>query len=69
MNRVLDILAPFALITLLLAGWEIACRVTGVPAKKKARVNPTSSSPADSSPTLVWQALSTTNSLPFRSRP
>ena len=32
MNRVLDVLAPFALIGLLLAGWEIACRVTGVPA-------------------------------------
>ena len=32
MNRLLNALAPFALIALLLAGWEIACRVTGVPA-------------------------------------
>lgn len=32
MNRLLDALAPFALITLLLAAWEAACRITGVPA-------------------------------------
>ena len=32
MNRVVDALAPAALILLLLAGWEVACRLTGVPA-------------------------------------
>ena len=32
MNRALDLIAPFALIGLLLAGWEVGCRVTGVPA-------------------------------------
>ena len=32
MNRVVDALAPAALILLLLAGWEAACRLTGVPA-------------------------------------
>ena len=32
MNRAIDALAPAALILLLLAGWEAACRLTGVPA-------------------------------------
>ena len=32
MNRLLDAVAPFALIALLLGAWEIACHVTGVPA-------------------------------------
>jgi NitT/TauT family transport system permease protein len=32
MKRVVDALAPAALILLLLAGWEAACRLTGVPA-------------------------------------
>ncbi|MES2340893.1 MAG: ABC transporter permease [Pseudomonadota bacterium] len=32
MSKLLDLLAPFALIALLLGAWEIACRVTGVPA-------------------------------------
>lgn len=32
MNRLLDAVAPFALIAILLAAWEAACRITGVPA-------------------------------------
>ena len=32
MSRAIDALAPAALILLLLAGWETACRLTGVPA-------------------------------------
>ena len=32
MNRLLDAIAPFALIILLLGAWEAACRITGVPA-------------------------------------
>lgn len=32
MRRLLEALAPFTLITLLLVAWEIGCRVTGVPA-------------------------------------
>lgn len=31
MNRIATLLAPFALIALLLAGWEIACRALAVP--------------------------------------
>lgn len=31
MKRLVDILAPLALVVLLLAGWEIACRVLAVP--------------------------------------
>lgn len=59
MNRLLDAVAPFALIAILLAAWEAACRVTGVPAYFLPPPSAVAAAIADDLPSLAAAAWNT----------
>lgn len=62
MRRLFDALAPWALIALLLAGWEIACRALAVPAYFLPAPSRVASALAADLPALAaaaWRTLST----------
>lgn len=61
MNRLADALAPLGLMLLLLAAWELACRLTGVPAYFLPPPSKVAAAAASGLPVLVpaaWNTLS-----------
>ena len=70
MKRLADLMAPLALIAILLAGWEIACRALQVPAYFLPAPSPVALSPAAAPgplPALAWDPLAIANA-PARER-